>query len=310
MARVIVHRILIGLLIVLPIAIFVVFFLSLYGPGDPIQIMLGQRTNPEVVERIRHQLGLDRPLWVQYGKYFWNILHGNFGESIKFRGQPVGRLLGRCVRVSAPLNLAALFVGGFLGIPLGLLAAFKHDTWVDRLIMVLIVAGISIPVFTIAPILLYFLAVKAHLLPPGGWDGIFSTKAVLPVLTLSLGPLAVLARQTRAAVLETLHQDYVRTAYGKGLSQKAVMVRHVLRNALIPVTTVIGLMLGGLVSGSLLTEMIFGIPGCGNLAVSAVRSRDYFLVAGFTLLYTVSIYLANLGVDIAYPLLDPRMRGE
>jgi len=297
--------------------------------------MLGQRTNPEAVARLRHELGLDQPLPVQYGKWAWRALHGDLGTSLKFQGQPVTKLMARGLKVSIQLNIAALSLGVFVGIPVGLLAAFKQDSWIDRLIIGGVVMGISIPTFVLAPILLYVLAVQVHLLPPGGWGGLFSTKIILPAIVLGSGPIAILARQTRAAVTEALTSDYVRTArakglgdwfWGRGMGRKGiakllipayilrgwlhgVMLGHVLRNALIPIITILGLMLGSLVSGSFITEAIFGIPGIGALAFQAIAGRDYPVIMAFTLLTAVAYIGANLAADILYGLIDPRVRG-
>jgi len=315
---------------------FITFVLGLYGPGDPVQMMLGQRANPEAVARLRHELGLDQPLLVQYGKWVWRAVHGDFGTSLKFRGQPVARLMARGLKVTVQLNIAALSLGVFLGIPLGLLAGFKRDSVVDRLIVAAVVAMISIPTFVIAPILLYFFAVTTHLLPPGGWDGIFSTKIILPAIVLGSGPIAILARQTRAAVVEAIASDYVRTAEAKGLGWwrwgrhlqrcglakllipldamnglfRGIVVSHIFRNALIPIITVIGLMLGSLVSGTFVVEGIFGIPGVGSLAFGAIGSRDYPVMMAFTLMTATAYIMANLAADILYGLADPRVRGR
>lgn len=302
------RRILWALLFLLPAVTFITFALGVYGPGDPVQLMLGPRSNPEAVERVRHELGLDKPLLVQYTDYIGRAVQGDFGTSLKFRGQPVARLLERCIGVTAPLNAVTLAWSIPLGILLGLFAAYKKDTLTDRLIVISVVLGISMPVFAIAPILLYFFAVSFHLLPPGGWDGIFSTKIILPTLVLGLGPLAIMVRQTRSAVLEVINQDFVLVAHSKGLPPKVVLSRHVLRNSLIPVTTIIGFMLGSLVGGSFLTELIFGIPGCGRMAFEAFGARDYPLIMAFTLLTAVAFILANLLVDVLYFFLDPRIR--
>lgn len=302
------RRILWALFVLLPAVTFITFALGFYGPGDPVQIMLGPRSNPEAVERVRHELGLDKPLLVQYTDYLGKLAQGDLGTSLKFRGQPVSRLLERCISVSAPLNAVTLLWSVPLGILLGLLAAYKKDRPIDRIIVITVVVGIAMPVFAVAPILLYVFAVTWHLLPPGGWEGIFSTNIILPTIVLGLGVLAVMVRQTRASVLETIGQDYVQVAYAKGLRARDVLSRHVLKNSLIPVVTIAGYMLGGLVGGSLLTELIFGIPGCGRLAFEAFGARDYPLIMAFTLLTAVAFILANLLVDLLYFFLDPRIR--
>jgi peptide/nickel transport system permease protein len=291
------------------IVAFITFALGYYGPGDPAQVLLGQHTNPAVVARIKHELGLDRPLLVQYANYIWRALHGDFGESIvKYRGQPVRRLIGSFLPVTIQLNLVSGVLGVMIGIPLGIVAALRHGSWVDRLTTALVVGGISVPTFVLAPVLTYIFARLWRILPPGGWDGIFSTKIILPALVLALGPMAVFTRQTRAGMLEVLREDYVRTARAKGLAERAVVVRHALRNALIPLSTIIGFMLGGLVEGTFITEFWFGIPGLGRLGFDAFYARDYPIIIGLTLLIAAAYGLANLLVDLGYGFLDPRIR--
>ncbi len=288
---------------------FVTFALGYYGPGDPVQVLLGQHTNPAAVTRIRHERGLDRPLLVQYVNYIWRALHGDLGESIvKYRGQPVRRLIGTFLPVTVQLNLVSGVLGVMIGIPLGIVAALRHGHWVDRLITALVVAGISVPSFVRAPVLTYIFARLWRILPPGGWDGIFSTKIILPAVVLALGPMAVFTRQTRTGMLEVLREDYVRTARAKGLAERAVVLRHALRNALIPLSTIMGFMLGGMVEGTVITEYWFGIPGLGRLGFEAFLARDYPIIIGLTLLIAAAYGLANLLVDLGYGFLDPRIR--
>jgi len=289
---------------------FLTFVLGLHGPGDPCQVRLGQRVNPEALARCRHQEGLDRPLVVQYVDYVSRALRGDFGYSLKYQGQPVGRLIGRRLWVSVQRNLVALGLGMVLGIPLGIIAALKSNTWVDYIIVAMGVAGISLPTFTIAPILSWFLAVRLHLLPSGGWDGVFSTKIIMPAFVLASGLVTVFVRQTRANMLEEIERDYVRTARAKGLVERVVMLRHALRNALIPLFTIFGLLVGGLVGGSFITELIFGIPGIGRLGFEAFFARDYPVITALTLVTAISYALASLMADIGYGFLDPRIGRE
>ncbi len=309
MTLVIVRRLL-WLPILLLIIGFITFVLGLYGPGDPVQIMLGQRSNPEAVARVRHELGLDRPLLVQYGDYVWKALHGDFGESLKYRGRPVGDLIARRLWVSVQLNALVLILGAIVGLPLGILAALRPNSWLDYLIVGGVIGLVSIPTFTVAPMLAWAFAVKWHLLPPGGWGGIFSKRIILPAIVLGSGYAAVFVRQTRANLLEVLAQDYVRTARAKGLAEQTVIGVHALRNALIPLLTIFGLMVGGLVSGTFVTELIFGIPGIGQLGVDALFSRDYPVIMALTLLVAASYTVANILVDIGYGFLDPRIRHD
>ena len=308
MLKYVVNRLL-WLPLLLVIISFITFTLGVYGPGDPVQQLLGQRSDPETVARIRREMGLDRPLLVQYADYVWGALHGDLGESITVaRGQPVAKLIARGLWVSVQLNAVAIALGVVVGIPLGVLAAVRRNTLLDYLTTASVVMGISFPTFLTAPILLWFFSYKLRLLPPGGWDGLFSKSVILPALVLGAGPIAVFARQTRANLAEVLDQDYVRTARAKGLPELLVLGRHALRNALIPLVTILGLMLGGLVTGSFITETIFGIPGIGRLGFRAFSARDYPVLTALTLLIAVSYTLANLLVDIMYAFIDPRIR--
>lgn len=295
--------------VLLVIVTMVTYALGLYGPGDPVKIAMGQHYDPETAARVRHELGLDRPFFVQYGDYVWGLLNGDLGESIKYR-RPVTDLIKSRLWVSFQLNAASLILGILIGIPLGVVAAVKHHTWVDYAIVVGTIAGISFPTFVVAPILLWFLAARFRLLPPGGWDGILSAKAVMPVAVLATGVIAVFVRQTRANMLEVIDQDYVRTARSKGLSERVVVLIHALRNALIPLFTIFGLMIAGLVGGTFIVEYIFGIPGIGQLGVQAFFARDYPVIMALTILIAVAYALANLFVDVGYSAIDPRIRYE
>jgi peptide/nickel transport system permease protein len=286
----------------------ITFALGLYGPGDPVRVMLGQRSDPETIARLRHELGLDRPFLVQYADYVWRAVHGDFGESFMYRGRPVGQLIGSRLLVTVQLNALVLAIGALVGVPLGVLSAVRRNTWLDYAIVAGVVAGISLPAFTVAPILQWLFAVRFRVLPSGGWEGLFSRHVILPAVVLSSGYVAVFVRQTRASMLEVLGQDYVRTARAKGLREQVVLLRHVLRNALIPLFTIFGLMVGGLVSGTFITETVFGIPGIGRLGVEAFFARDYPIIMALTLLGAAAFTVANLLVDISYAFIDPRIR--
>ncbi|MGH2543754.1 MAG: ABC transporter permease [Ardenticatenaceae bacterium] len=284
------------------------FAIGFYGPGDPVQQRLGQRRNPEAVARLRAELGLDRPFAVQYADYARDLARGDFGESLTlFPGKPVGELIASGLIVSAQLNLAALLIGAAIGIPLGIIAALFRNSWVDYLSMAGVVLGISLPTFVILPILMWIFIAQLRLLSVG-WDGLFSTKALLPVLVLATGPVAVYARQTRANLSDVLSADYVRTARAKGLAESTVILVHAMRNATIPLLTIFGLMLGGLVSGAFITETLLGIPGIGRLGVSAFYARDYPIIMALTVVIAVAYAVATLLVDFLYVTLDPRIR--
>jgi peptide/nickel transport system permease protein len=286
----------------------ITFALGLYGPGDPVQVLMGQHSNPETIARIRLERGLDRPFVEQYTLYISRALQGDFGESYKYRGQPIGPLILERIWVSVQLGMVALGLALFLGVPLGVLAALKANTWVDRFTVGITILGISTPTFVLAPIVTWFFARQLRILPAGGWDGIFSPKIIMPALVLGLGAVAVFARQTRASLLEVLGQDYVRTARAKGLPERGVIVTHALRNALMPIFTLLGMMLGDLPAGAFIVENVFGIPGIGRLGFESFFARDYPLILALTLIVAASYVLVNLLVDVGYVFLDPRIR--
>lgn len=286
----------------------VTFALGTYGPGDPVEVRLGTKANPQSVARMRQQMGLERPFFVQWGDYVRKALKGDLGESYTFRGQTVGGLVAKKIWVSARLTAAAMFIGIGLGIPLGLLAALKQGTWLDGALVSFALFFNATPVFITAPFLIIFFALKLHLLPTGGWDGLFSAKIIMPALVMGLPGIAGLARMTRASALEVLGQDYIRTARAKGLTEFTIQVRHVLRNALIPVITILGLSLAGLVEGAFITETIFGIPGIGRLAVDSIFQRDYPVIMALTLIPACALVMAVLISDILYAVVDPRIR--
>jgi len=287
---------------------FITFLLGHYGPGDPVQMLMGQYRDPEVVARIHKQLGLDKPLLVQYGIYLKNTLRGDFGESFKYRGRSVAELIGKRVWVSSQLGLAALILSLLLGIPVGLFAALKQGRWPDTAIISGTLVFYSLPVFITAPFLLMFFVLWLGILPSYGWGGLFDTRIIMPALVMGIPGIAFIARMTRNSTVEVLAQDYIRTARAKGLTELVVYWRHVLRNAMIPVFTVVGLGLATLVTGAIITETYFGIPGVGRLAVEAFFSRDYPIIMALTLIIASAYVVANLIVDIGYRFLDPRIR--
>ncbi len=294
--------------ILLLIVALITFLLGTYGPGDPIEILQGQYNNPEVVERIREQRGLDRNVFVQYGVYVKNVLQGDLGESFKYRDRTVAELIGKRIWVSAQLGLAASIISLALGIPLGLYTAMKQGTWIDVTTVSITLFFMSLPVFITAPVLLLTFGLWMGILPIQGWGGFFDTRVVMPALVLGIPGVAVMTRLTRASTLDVLSQDYVRTARAKGLGEFLVRRRHILRNSLIPVFTVVGLSLATLVEGSFITEAYFGIPGIGSLAIESFFSRDYPVITALVLIIAAAFVVANLIVDIGYRFLDPRIR--
>ncbi|MEE9262137.1 MAG: ABC transporter permease [Dehalococcoidia bacterium] len=294
--------------ILLLIVALITFLLGTYGPGDPVEILQGQYNNPEAVERIREQRGLDRNVFVQYGIYVKNVLQGDLGESFKYRDRTVAELIGKRIWVSAQLGLAASIISLALGIPLGLYTAMKQGTWIDVTTVSITLFFMSLPVFITAPVLLLTFGLWMGILPIQGWGGFFDTRVVMPALVLGIPGVAVMTRLTRASTLDVLSQDYVRTARAKGLGEFLVRRRHILRNSLIPVFTVVGLSLATLVEGSFITEAYFGIPGIGSLAIESFFSRDYPIITALVLIIAAAFVVANLIVDIGYRFLDPRIR--
>ena len=290
------------------IVALITFLLGTYGPGDPVEVLQGQYNNPEVVERIREQRGLDRNVFVQYGVYITNLVRGDLGESFKYRDRTVAELIGKRIWVSAQLGLAASIVALALGIPLGVFTALKQGTWIDVTTVSVTLFFMSLPVFITAPVLLLAFGLWLGILPIQGWGGFFDTRIIMPALVLGVPGIAVITRLTRASTLEVLSQDYVRTARAKGLTEFVVRRRHILRNSMIPVFTVVGLSLATLVEGSFITEGYFGIPGIGSLAIEAFFSRDYPVITALVLIIAAAFVVANLIVDVGYRFLDPRIR--
>ena len=294
--------------VLLLIVALITFLLGTYGPGDPVQVLQGQYSNPEVVERIRAQRGLDRNVFVQYGVYIKNLVRGDLGESFKYQNRTVAELIGKRIWVSAQLGIAASIISLALGIPLGVFTAIKQGTWIDVTTVSITLFFMSLPVFITAPVLLLTFGLWLGILPIQGWGGFFDPRIVMPALVLGVPGIAVMTRLTRASTLEVLSQDYVRTARAKGLGEFVVRRRHILRNSLIPVFTVVGLSLATLVEGSFITEGYFGIPGIGSLAIDAFFSRDYPVITALVLIIAAAFVAANLIVDVGYRFLDPRIR--
>ncbi len=307
MGTYILHR-MVWLPIILLIVSFITFALGRFGPGDPVEVLMGQYADPEVIERIRDQRGLNDNIMVQYGRYIGDVVRGDFGESFKYRGRTVSELLKKKMWVSAQLNLAALFLSVSLGIPLGLFAAMRQGTLWDTGTVAFTLLGQSIPVFLTAPVVLLVFALKLDILPTHGWGGLFDTRVILPALVMGVPGIAIITRLTRASTLEVISQDYIRTARSKGLSEFTVQRRHVLRNAMIPVITMLGFSLAGIAFTSFIVERFFGIPGIGNLFIESIFARDYPIINAVIIIGTTMFVAANLIVDLLYPWLDPRIR--
>ena len=302
-------RRLVWLPFLLLIVTFITFALLRLGPGDPVQVWLGQHQNDEVRQRIRARLGLDDPLVVQYLRYVEGIVTRlDFGESFRYRNTSVRELLARRVPVSLQLNLAAIIITLGVGIPVGLFAGLYQGRGWDNVVVAAALALQSLPVFITAPVLLLVFALWLDWLPTSGWGGFFSPHIVMPALVIGVPGIAIVVRLVRASVLDILGQDYIRTARAKGLNERVVRYRHILRNAMIPVVTSFGFTLAGLAGGSFIVEIYFGIPGVGRFAIESLFQRDYPVMMAFAFITTALFMLANLVVDLMYPLLDPRIR--
>jgi peptide/nickel transport system permease protein len=283
----------------------VTFFLGYLSPSDPVEIMLGQHASPEARARLRREYGLDRPPLVQFGSYVASALRGDLGRSY-YDQRPVTQTLAQGFPATLSLGLAAIAIAVLVGVPLGVLAAAKQDSWIDRLCMSLALVGVSVPAFVIGPLLIYVVAQQLRLMQVAQWGTL--RDLALPALTLGIRPMALIARLTRASMLESLRQDYVRTAFAKGLAPPRVILLHAFKNALIPTLTVIGTAIGYLMGGSFVVETIFRVPGIGADSIVAIGRRDYPVIQGTTLLLATVFVLVNLAVDVLYGLLDPRIR--
>jgi peptide/nickel transport system permease protein len=294
------------------VAVFVFLLLRL-SPGDPAAILAGDAATVENIAAIRADLGLDKPLPEQFVTWMGQLLQGDLGRSV-FSKQPVTVLIGQRIEPTISLALMTLVFSVLVAVPMGIIAAWRQGGWLDRGIMALSVAGFSIPVFVLGYILIYFFSMKLDLLPVQGFaslsEGIlpFLERITLPMVTLSFIYIALFARITRAAMLEVLGEDYIRTAHAKGLKENVVLVKHALRNAAIPIVSVIGIGFALMIGGVVVTETVFNIPGVGRLVVDAVLARDYPIIQGVILLFSGVYVLINLAIDVAYVLLDPRIR--
>lgn len=284
----------------------ILFFVLRLTPGGPFD---GERVFPaEVKAAIEAHYGLDRPLADQYLRWLSDVLHGDFGESFQYVGRNVSEMISESLGPSLLLGLLSLVFALLLGIPLGVLAGWRQGTWLDSSAMFFAIAGVSLPSYLVASSLVLLFSLKLGWFPPALWED--PSSAVLPVLTLGLRPMAMIARLTRASVIETLSADFIRTAHAKGLPRARVLFHHALRNSLIPVLTLLGPIAANLVTGSFLVEVVFQIPGLGKYFVGAVLNRDYPLVMGVTLFYGVILLACNLGVDLLCAWADPRIRFE
>lgn len=282
-----------------------VFFLIHIVPGDPVEQMLGEGAAPGQAAQLRHSLGLDRPLYVQYGRYLADVVRGDLGQSFKFQA-PVRQVIFERYPATLQLAFLALLVCAAIAIPAGVIAAHRRGSNEDRAIGVFTLLGLAVPNFALGPLLITLFSIKLGWLPVSGRGG--ALNYILPAATLGAALAAILTRMVRSSMLEELSSDYVRTARAKGLSTAVVLLRHALRNALIPIVTILGLQFGTLLAGTIVTETIFSWPGIGRLTVMAISSRDYPLLQGCILVIALSYVLVNLLTDVFYAFIDPRVR--
>jgi len=300
----------IPVMIVVALAVFALLHVT---PGDPAVIIAGDYATTDDIARIRTRLGLDQPFTTQVGLWLGRVVRGDLGTSI-FSGLPVSTLIGQRAATTAWLTLFAMLISVGVGVPAGVVAAWRRGSWIDRAVMVFAVSGFSMPTFWLGFILVYVFAITAGWLPVQGYlpmaSGLwpFLSHLILPALTLSVVYMALIARMTRASMLGVLAEDYVRTAFAKGLAPRSVLVRHALKNASLPVVTIIGIGFALLIGGAVVTESVFALPGLGRLTVDAIVRRDYPVIQGVLLVVSGVYVLINLVVDVLYVVLDPRIR--
>ncbi len=300
-------------LVVMAVVAFVVFSLLYLTPGDPAAVIAGDIATSEDIQRIHQRLGLDDPFVVRFGRWVGALAHGDLGTSI-FTNLPVTQLIGQRVEPTLSLTLCTLVVAIAVAVPLGVVAAAKAGTWFDRAVMAFSVLGFSVPVFVLAYILILTFSVQLDWLPVQGYrsfhEGFWPwlRHLILPSIALGTVYVALIARMTRASMLDVLAQDYVRTAQAKGLAPDRVLLGHALKNAAVPIMTIIGIGVALLISGAIVTETVFALPGIGRLTVDAILRRDYPIIQGVTLLFSAIYVLVNLAVDLSYAFFDPRIR--
>jgi peptide/nickel transport system permease protein len=316
MASYIVRRLLIGVLILFLVTVLVFLVMRLL-PGDPLMLYLNQQNlgslTPEQIAELRHQYGLDKSIALQYVDWIGGLLHGDMGQSIFFN-QPVSSLIGQRMPVTIYLGILSFALSSILGILFGVICALRRGTWIDSVVTILANLGITVPTFWVGILLIYFFSLKLGWLPTSGYTPplidfwLSLRKLIMPVFCLSLFSIASLTRQTRSSMLEVVGQDYIRTAWSKGLKEKLIITRHTIKNAMIPVITLLGMQVGMIFGGAVLIETVFNIPGMGKLMTSSVFSHDYQIVQAGVLIIAAVTVLSNIIVDISYGWFDPRIR--
>ncbi|HEY2873210.1 MAG TPA: ABC transporter permease [Reyranella sp.] len=306
-------RRLVSIIPVLAVVALFVFFMLRLTPGDPAAVIAGDNATSDQIADIREKLGLNLPIWQQFGIWLGNMLQGNFGESFFFK-KTVAELIAQRLEPTLALSVCTLILAVSTAVPLGVIAAYRQGSILDRVVMGFSVLGFSMPSFVIGYCLIYVFAIELGWLPVQGYTrigvdfGAFVERMILPSVTLGIIYMALIARITRASILEVLNEDYIRTARAKGLSNRVVLMRHALRNAAVPILTVIGVGVALLIGGAVVTESVFGLPGLGRLTVEAVLSRDFPTIQAVILLFSVVYVLINLLIDIGYTIFDPRIR--
>ena len=305
MGKYILRRTAVAIPLILAIATIVFVMLRVALPGDPAMLLAGDRATPEMIEQVRKNLGLDRPVTEQYVIFLAKAVQGDLGRSVKF-GEPVAGVIAKAFPFTITLTVLSVTIGTVIGLLVGIITAVRRGTWIDHVSIVLVVFFYSIPTFWLGLMLILIFAVALRWLPVQGvgtWQHF-----VMPVVTLGIGQAALVARLARSSMIEVLGTQYVQTARAKGLKERWVILSHALKNTLIPIVTVVGLSIGGLLGGAVITENIFGLPGVGRIAIEAINNRDYPMIQGTVLLVASALVFVNLVVDIIYVYIDPRIR--
>ena len=308
----ILRRVLAAVPVMAVVAVFV-FSLLFFAPGDPAALIAGDQAQPDDIERVRTRLGLDRPFFTQFGDWLWRLAHGDLGTSL-FTSLPVSEMIAQRIEPTLSLMALTLTLAVLTAVPLGVAAAWRAGTWLDRLIMVVAVFGFSVPGFVVGYALAYVFALELDWLPVQGYTPLSTgvwpwlRNLILPTVSLGFVYVALITRITRASMLEVLQKDYVRTSKAKGLGLGSVLFIHALKNAAVPIVTVIGIGFALLIGGAVVTESVFAVPGLGRLTVDAILRRDFPVIQGVVLMFSFTYVLVNLAIDILYTLIDPRIR--
>lgn len=306
MAKYIVKRILISIPLII-VTIFIVFILLQVVPGNPIAVMMGEKANPDVIAKVTEEMGLNDPLLQRFGNYIWNVLHGDLGSSYKLN-RPIAGLIADAFPNTLKLAISSALVAWIIGIPAGIVSAIKKDSVLDRFLMGFSLVGISLPVFWAAMLLQYVFGYTLGILPISGYKTV--KHMIMPAFVLGWASSGTIARLTRSSLLGIMKNDYIRTARAKGIRETLVVVKHGLKNAMIPVVTMMAMQFAGLLSGAVLTESVFGIGGIGVLMVSAINARDMPLLQGSVIFSTMIIILGNMVADLLYSVLDPKIKEQ